>query len=262
MVQKNSGGLSQKMPVLFLGHGSPLNAIENNEFEKGWVKIASELPRPRAVLCVSAHWYTEKTSVTNIKAPGTIHDFYGFPEELNILEYNAPGAPELAKQIKEILQSVKTGLDNTRGLDHGTWVVLRRMYPKADIPVVQLAIDSTLSPKRQFELGRELAVLRKKGVLIIGSGNVVHNLMLMDMDSGPFSWAVEFDSFVKQSLVNGDTRALINIEKNRDFSRAHPTTEHYPPLLYALGAAEGEKPYFSVEKIFAGSLSMRCVVWK
>ena len=251
-----------KMPVVFIGHGSPMNAIEDNEFAKGWQGISANTPKPKAILCVSAHWYGEGTFVTSAKAPELIYDFYGFPEELYGIQYPAKGAPSLALKVKNVTKSVKVGMDETRGLDHGAWVVLSRMYPKADIPVVQLSIDGNLSPEKQYEMGRELSSLREEGVLILGSGNIVHNLNLLDYDAKPYAWAKNFDEFAAKSLKENDAGALFDWKGNKNGELAHPFEDHFVPLFYALGAAGGETPRFSVENIFAGSLSMRCAVFE
>jgi 4,5-DOPA dioxygenase extradiol len=255
------GNPLKKMPVLFIGHGSPMNAVEENSFVEGWRRIAKLLPKPKAILCVSAHWVTEGTGVTAIAKPKTIHDFYGFPEELYKIEYKARGSLELAKKIKGVVKSVPVDLDQEWGLDHGAWVPLKIMFPKADIPVVQLSLSADLSPEQHFKIGKELAPLRDEGVLVIGSGNCVHNLMRMEWDGEPFDWAVEFDRFVKDSLSTGNHKALVNYESHPKAKLAHPSNEHYLPLLYAIGAAENEKPQFFSEGIFAASLSMRCVAY-
>ena len=249
------------MPVLFIGHGSPMNAVELNVFVEGWKRIAKALPRPKAILCVSAHWVTEGTGTTAMPKPKTIHDFYGFPEELYGINYPAKGSPTLAKRIKILVKSVPVDLDQEWGLDHGTWVPLKIMFPKADIPVVQLSLNANLSPDRHYQIGKELAPLRDEGVLIIGSGNCVHNLMRMEWDGEPFDWAVDFDRFVKDNLSMGNHEALVNYEKHPRSKLAHPSNEHYLPLLYVIGAAGNDKPQFFSEGIFAASLSMRSVAY-
>lgn len=249
------------MPTLFIGHGSPMNAVEQNTFVEGWKRIAKALPRPKAILCVSAHWVTEGTGVTAMPKPKTIHDFYGFPEELYEINYPAKGSATLAKRIKALVKSVPVDLDQEWGLDHGTWVPLKIMFPKADIPVVQLSLNANLSPDQHYKIGTELALLRDEGVLIVGSGNCVHNLMRMEWDGEPFDWALDFDRFVKDSLSTGNHEALIHYENNPNAKLAHPSSEHYLPLLYTIGAAGNEKPQFFNEMIFAASLSMRCVAY-
>src|SRR3989338_4485672 len=190
----------QKMPVLFIGHGSPMNAIEKNEFSSSWGRLAGIIPRPKAILCISAHWLKEGSAVTAMRQPKTIHDFYGFPAKLYKARYPAKGLLSLAKEIKRSVKTVKVDLDHEWGLDHGTWSVLRNMYPKADIPVLQLSLDYQLSLDKLFKIGRELSGLRKRGVLIIGSGNLVNNLMVMNLGAKPYRWAVDFDNFVFDSL--------------------------------------------------------------
>jgi 4,5-DOPA dioxygenase extradiol len=252
---------NQKMPVLFIGHGSPMNAVEQNMFVEGWKRIAKTLPKPKAVLCVSAHWVTEGTGVTAMPKPKTIHDFYGFPEELYQIRYPAKGSMELAKRVQKLIQSVPVDLDLEWGLDHGTWVPLKILFPKADVPVVQLSLNANLSPKQHYAIGKELTPLREEGVLILGSGNCVHNLMRMDWDGEPFKWALDFDRFVKDSLSTRNDKALVDYESRADAKLAHPSNEHYLPLLYAIGAAGTDKPRFFNESIFAASLSMRCAAF-
>ncbi len=229
--------------------------------------VAEKIPKPKAILCVSAHWLSEGGSATTaMESPKTIHDFYGFPKELYEINFNAKGSPALAKQVKNLVKSVEVELDYSWGFDHGTWIVLRQMYPQASIPVVQLSVDMALPLQTQYNIGRELAPLRKEGVLIIGSGNLVHNLYEINTapNAKPFPWAVEFDEFVETSLENRDDEALINYEERKPkIARlAHPTDDHYRPLLYALGAAgEKEKPGFFSEGIFAASASMRSIAF-
>lgn len=249
------------MPVLFIGHGSPMNAIEKNDFSAGWKKIAQAIPKPNSILCISAHWMAEGTAVTGMEKPKTIHDFYGFPPKLYEQQYPAKGSPELAAKVKKLVKKEKVSLDSEWGLDHGTWSVLIQMYPKADIPVVQLSLNAYLSPEKHYQIGTELASLRKEGVLIIGSGNIVHNLMVMSPGAPPYAWAVEFDKFAKEKLEAKDSSSLINYSKEPSSRMAVPTNEHYLPLLYAMGASEGEKPRFFCEGFVYASLSMRCVAW-
>jgi len=250
-----------EMPVLFIGHGSPMNAIEKNEFSSGWKEIAQAIPKPSSILCISAHWMAEGTAATAMQAPKTIHDFYGFPPELYEQRYPAPGSPSLAKKLQSTIKTSKVSLDREWGLDHGTWSVLLQMYPRADIPAVQLSLNAYLSPEKHYEMGKELAPLREQGVLIIGSGNIVHNLMLMNPAGAPFKWAEEFDKFAKNALEARDHSALINYDSEPSARLAVPTNEHYLPLLYAAGAAGKEKPRFFNEKLFYASLSMRCAAW-
>ena len=249
------------IPALFVGHGSPENAIEDNEFSRNWKKLAHSIPRPESILCVSAHWELERTAVTAMDRPRTIHDFYGFQKELYEKEYNAPGSPELAKEIKQLIKTTDVALNHEWGLDHGTWSVLANMYPEADIQVVQLSIDDSLRPKELYQIGKEVSPLREKGVMIIASGNLVHNLMRMDPSTGPYDWAIEFDAFVKKNMETRDDGSLIDFSKQRTASYAHPSDEHYLPLLYVLGASEKELPQFFNEGIYAGSIGMRCAVY-
>lgn len=250
-----------RMPVLFVGHGSPMNAIEDNEFSRGWVEAARALPRPKAILCISAHWETRGLGVTAMERPRTIHDFGGFPPELYAKQYPAPGSPWLAQRVGEVVQAAPVMPDQRWGLDHGTWSVLCRMYPAADIPVVQLSLDRSQGPDFHFQLGCELQALRDEGVLILGSGNVVHNLRLVVWKGQPYDWAVEFDAQVRQWIVDGENDPLIHYEaQGRAAALSINSAEHYLPLLYVLGArSAGEPVSFFNEKLEAGSLSMRCI---
>ncbi len=251
-----------RMPVIFVGHGSPENAVEDNEYTRNWKILAAGIQRPKAILCVSAHWVDEgATFVTGQREPRTIHDFYGFPEELYRMQYNAPGSPAHAGAISKAVKTAHVRLDSAWGLDHGAWSVLANMYPLADIPVLQLSLDYDLPPEKHFAIGKELAAMREKGVLIIGSGNLVHNLRKAAFGAEPYGWALAFDSFVKDGMRRSDTDALVNFAENRDSAMAHPTSEHYLPLLYALGAAGEEEPQFFNEGIFASSIAMRCAVY-
>ncbi len=255
-----------KMPALFLGHGSPMNAIEENEFTKGFRKIGQEIPRPRAILCISAHWETRGTFVTSMAKPGTIHDFGGFPRALYEVQYPAPGDPELAMEIKNIVRKTVVGLDDQWGLDHGTWSVLRHLYPQADVPVVQLSLDHYQTAEYHYELAKELAPLREKGILIIGSGNMVHNLGLVAWDKLSaeefgYDWALEASSKMKGYILKNDHNALIDYQSlGKAFSLAIPTPEHYLPLLYALAVKdENETITFFNDKAVAGALTMTSV---
>ena len=250
-----------RMPVLFIGHGSPMNAIEDNEFSRGWIEAAESIPRPQAILCVSAHWETRGLGVTAMEKPRTIHDFGGFPPELYAKQYPAPGSPALARRAGEIIQSAPVVPDQRWGLDHGTWSVLCRMYPGADIPVVQLSLDRSHTSPFHYQVGRELRPLREEGVLIVGSGNIVHNLGLVEWEGEPFDWAVEFDTRIKNWILSEDHDPIVHYE-NQGLSAALSvnSAEHYLPLLYVLGVMQpGEPVAFFNEEIFAGSLSMRCV---
>jgi len=257
---------SEKMPVLFLGHGSPMNAIEENQFVTGFREIAKTLPRPNAILCVSAHWFTQGTKVTAMEMPRTIHDFSGFPKELYEVQYPAKGNIALAKETKELLSPVIVELDEKWGLDHGAWSVIKHLYPNADIPVVQLSIDYTKPAQIHFELAQKLNSLRHKGILIIGSGNIVHNLGLVDFkyfnkDNYGFDWAIEARETINNYLLEGNYQPLINYEKqSKAFQLAIPTPEHYLPLIYALGLQQkGENLTLFNDKLVAGSLSMTSV---
>lgn len=201
------------MPALFIGHGSPMNAIEDSEFSRAWAQTAQSLPKPKAILCVSAHWQTAGSRVTAMERPRTIYDFYGFPKALHEKRYPAPGSPELARMTQDMLGESRVAMDSEWGLDHGAWAVLCRMYPKADVPVVQLSLDENLSPALHYQLGRELRALRKKGALILGSGNIVHNLREIAWEDTAYDWALEFDARVKDLILSGDHQAIIDYPK-------------------------------------------------
>lgn len=256
----------QVMPVLFIGHGSPMNGIEDTEFSRRWTKMASEIPLPKAVLVVSAHWFTKGTRITAMDFPETIHDFGGFPKELFDVQYNAPGNPALAKETAELLHSANVELDHDWGLDHGTWTVIRHMYPEAQIPVLQLSIDYTKGPQYHYDLSKELSAFRKKGVLIIGSGNMVHNLRMVAWDrlndaEYAFDWATQINSKFKDLIANGDHNPLINYSSlGKEAMLAIPTPEHYLPLMYSLGL-KGKKDDVSFfnDKAVGGSLTMTSV---
>lgn len=257
---------TDKMPVLFLGHGSPMNAIEENEFVTGFRNLAKTLPQPNAILCISAHWYTKGTKVTAMEMPKTIHDFGGFPQALFDVQYPAKGSPELAIETKRILSPVEIELDETWGLDHGAWSVIKHLYPEANVPVIQLSIDYTKSGQYHFELAQKLQSLRHKGVLIIGSGNIVHNLRLIDFhnydkDNYGFDWAIEARQTINDYLLDGNFQPLINFEKmDRAIQLAIPTPDHYLPLLYTLGLKDkSEELSLFNDKLMAGSLSMTSV---
>lgn len=252
------------MPTLFIGHGSPMNAIEETVYATGWRETAASIPRPTAILCISAHWETEGSFVTAMTQPKTIHDFYGFPDALYQVQYPAPGSPELAERVRSMVSATAVRLDDAYswGLDHGAWSVLRRMYPEADIPVVQLSLDRTQHPRFHYELGRELAPLRREGVLIVGSGNIVHNLRLLQWNAvEPFSWAVQFDALATELILSGDHDRLVAYPALGEAARLSiPTNEHYLPLLYILGLQQpGEPVTFFSEGLTLGSISMRSV---
>jgi 4,5-DOPA dioxygenase extradiol len=260
---------SKRMPVLFIGHGSPMNVVQNNEFTKSLSELGKSLPKPKAILVISAHWLTEGTYVTCMEKPPTIHDFYGFPNELYAINYPAPGAREYAQLVIESVKSAKISCSNYWGLDHASWAVLRHMYPKADIPVFELSLDYSFNewhpkPLRyHYRLGSELAELRDRGVLIIGSGNIVHNLRMIDfeqIDAKPFKWAVEFDQKVKTDLIDGNHEALLDCENvDRTASYAVPTLDHYLPMVYVISLQRKNEPIiFTYEGFQNASISMRC----
>lgn len=257
------GENTEKMPVLFVGHGSPMYAIEENEFVAEWRNLSASMPRPKAILCISAHWETKGTFVTVAPIPPTIHDFGGFPRELYAVQYPAPGSPELAQKTKEIITTTPVGLDESWGLDHGAWSVVRNIYPEADIPIIEMSLDYTKGPKFHYELAKELSILRSKGVLIIGSGNIVHNLRLVAWDrmNEPdfgFDWAIQANDQIKLHILNHQHKSLIDyVALGREVSMAIPSPDHYLPLLYALAIqGENEKLKFFNDKAVMGSLTM------
>ncbi|WP_278035739.1 4,5-DOPA dioxygenase extradiol [Flavobacterium nitratireducens] len=257
---------TEKMPVLFLGHGSPMNAIEENQFVSGFRNMAKTLPQPNAILCISAHWFTKGTKVTAMEMPRTIHDFGGFPKELFAVQYPAKGNPDLAIATRELLLPTEVELDHEWGLDHGAWSVIKHLYPDANVPVIQLSIDYSKPAQYHFELAQKLSSLRHKGILIVGSGNIVHNLRLvdfynMDKDNYGYDWAVEARATVNDYLLDGNFQALIDYEKQgRAFQLAIPTPDHYLPLIYTLGLKEKQEELSLFnDKLLAGSLSMTSV---
>ena len=255
-----------KMPVLFLGHGSPMNAIEENEFVAGFRNIGQTIQKPNAILCVSAHWETKGTFVTAMQNPPTIHDFGGFPKELFEVQYPAPGNPDLARETKSLIKKTEVGLDDKWGLDHGAWSVIKHLYPEADIPVIQMSLDYHQTPQYHYELAKEIKSLREKGVLIIGSGNMVHNLRMvawdkLNADPFGFDWAIEANEKMKKHILDGDHQPLINFRsQGKSFDLAIPTPEHYLPLLYSLALQDknDEVSLFN-DKAVAGSLTMTSV---
>lgn len=254
------------MPVLFLGHGSPMNAIEENEFVEGFRNCATSIPKPTAILCVSAHWETRGTFVTAMEQPSTIHDFGGFPKALFDVQYPAPGSPQLANETKSLITTATIEFDHHWGLDHGAWSVIKHLYPKADVPVIQMSLDYDKTPQYHYDLAKELAPLREKGVLIIGSGNMVHNLREVawdkfDADDYAYDWALEASDAMKQSILNGDHKQLINYRNHgKAFELAIPTPEHFLPLLYAMALKEeNEDVRLFNDKAVAGSLTMTSV---
>lgn len=263
---KRLGEEEEKMPVLFIGHGSPMNAIEDNAFSKRWQQMGKEIPRPKAVVVVSAHWLTKGTMVTAMPNPKTIHDFGGFPQTLFDVQYPAPGNPELANEIQKLITNPTVELDHDWGLDHGTWSVVKHMYPNADIPVLQLSIDYYKPAAYHYELAKQLLALRKKGVLIIGSGNMVHNLRMVAWNklSEPeygFDWALEMNAVFKNKIENGLHKELIQYEKlHKAATLAIPTPDHYYPLLYILALqTDNDKVAFFNDKAVGGSLTMTSV---
>jgi 4,5-DOPA dioxygenase extradiol len=257
---------SDQMPILFFGHGSPMNAIEENEFVEGFRNSVKDIPSPKAILCISAHWETRGTFVTAMETPKTIHDFGGFPPELYQVQYPAPGSPEWAMETKQIITQTSVGLNYDWGLDHGTWSVVKHLYPQADVPIFQLSLDYTQSPIYHFELARQMAELRQKGVLIIGSGNMVHNLRLLDWnnmqtDDFAFDWAREANEKMKTLILQNDFKSLTQYQSlGKAFQMSIPTPEHFLPLLYILALKkEQDSISFFNDKAVAGSLTMTSV---
>lgn len=257
---------TNKMPVLFLGHGSPMNAIEDNEFTQGWKEIAQTFPKPKAIVCVSAHWETRGTFLTAMEDPSTIHDFGGFPMELFEVQYPAPGSPELAIMTKSLINKTEVELDQKWGLDHGAWSIIKHLYPDADVPVIEMSLNYAQTPQHHYELAKELSALREKGVLIIGSGNMVHNLGLLAWDklNSPeygFDWAIEANEKMKNYIQDGDHEQLINFRsQGKAFDLAIPTPEHFLPLIYTLALRDkNEEVHIFNDKAIAGSLTMTSV---
>lgn len=256
---------SVKMPVLFIGHGSPMNAIEENEFVSGFRNVAKDILKPKAILCISAHWETQGTWVTAMEQPATIHDFGGFPPALFAVNYPAPGSPELALHTQELITKTEVGLDHKWGLDHGAWSVIKHLYPSADIPVIQMSLDYTQTPRDHYEIAQQLSSLRHRGVLIIGSGNMVHNLRMVAWnrlsDTFGYDWALKANEKMKTLILQGDHQPLINFRsQGQEFDLAIPTPEHYLPLLYAL-ALQDKKDDITLfnDQAVAGSLTMTSV---
>jgi 4,5-DOPA dioxygenase extradiol len=259
-------GKTEPMPVLFMGHGSPMNAIEENEFVRGWQEVGKTLPKPNAILCISAHWETRGTLVTAMEKPPTIHDFGGFPQRLFEVEYPAPGSPELALETQRAITKTAVGMDHKWGLDHGCWSVVRHLYPSADVPVIQMSLDYYQAPQYHYDLGRELASLRKRGVLIVGSGNMVHNLQRVAWDklNEPgfgYDWAIEASEKMKACILDNDHQRLIDFKsQGKAFDLSIPTPEHFLPLLYILALKSGdERLSIFNDKAVAGSLTMTSV---
>jgi 4,5-DOPA dioxygenase extradiol len=252
------------LPAVFFGHGNPMNALAVNGYTEAWRRMGEETPRPRAILAISAHWFVPQTGVTVMTAPRTIHDFGGFPRELYQVQYPAPGDPDLARRVAKLLAPLDVNLDETWGLDHGTWSVLRHAYPAADIPVVQLSIDQRAPASFHFDLGRRLAPLRAEGVLIAASGNLVHNLRAYDWGGeahGPYDWAARFERRARALIEAGEFQPLVEYGNlGADAALAIPTPDHYLPLLYVLGARQPADPIaFPVEGVDGGSVSMLAV---
>lgn len=261
-----SFGATDRMPVLFVGHGNPMNAITVNSYSKTWAEMGRKLPLPKAILCISAHWLTNNgTSVAVTAKPTTIHDFGGFPDELFAVQYPAPGAPDYAKMAISAITSTKVHEDTEWGLDHGAWSVLKNMYPQANVPIFQMSIDYGKSTQYHYNLAKELAVLRNKGVLIVASGNIVHNLGMVSWgDNGKkYDWAIEFDTMVKKSIEDNNPTSLIDYQKlGKIASLAHPSNDHYLPLLYAAGLRSKTDAFqFFNDTFDLGSISMRSVIF-
>lgn len=255
--------INKKMPVVFLGHGSPMNAIEENNYTKMLNQLAIDLPKPKGIVMISAHWMTEGTWVTGQNHPKTIHDFYGFPEKLFQVQYPAPGDRDLAEKIKKQMQDFKINIDQEMwGFDHGMWAVLKHMYPKANIPTVQISLNMSGAPNYHYRIGQQLAYLRHEGYLIVGSGNIVHNLRQLSWEDGAvaYTWAIEFDEWVKAQIVDRNFAALQTEFLNSSSGKLSvPTLEHYLPMLYVLGASDShDQVKFIFEEIQNASISMRC----
>ncbi|CAI2717576.1 4,5-DOPA dioxygenase extradiol [Nitrospina watsonii] len=260
-MNKTTNPRQSRLPALFLGHGSPMNVIEKNPFGIGWELLGKSLAKPRAILSISAHWETNGTYVTAMQQPRTIHDFGNFPQALHEFQYPAPGSPELANRIQSLVTRTTVLPDLAWGLDHGTWSVLSWMFPQADIPVVQLSLNRNLSPQGHYEIGRELKPLREEGVLILGSGNIVHNLDFFDPNpsTSPYPWAASFDESIKQFLLKNDHESILNFDHLGETARLSvPTPEHFLPLIYIIAMQDKtERITFPVEGVVAGAASMR-----
>jgi 4,5-DOPA dioxygenase extradiol len=255
---------AQQMPVLFIGHGSPMNIIYKNEYTKSLQKLGTTLPRPVAILVVSAHWLTKGTFVCSAEKPEQIYDFYGFPDELYNVKYHPPGARITAESISNELKTENIQIDAKWGIDHASWAVLIHMYPKADVPVFEMSLDVLKNEKEHYSLGKKLSYLRRKNILILGSGNIVHNLRQIDFDekANPFPWAIEFDEYIKDALLRKDHDRLLRYKELSPVSRlAVPTNDHYVPFLYSAALQEeNEQIEFVHEGIQNGSMSMRCFI--
>ena len=254
-----------KMPVLFVGHGSPMNAIEDNNYSRTWKKMADGIPKPEVILSVSAHWYTKETKILNAETPKTIYDMVGFPKELYEVRYNTTGSPRVA-EVSRGLISRETQYDNSWGIDHGTWSVLVHMYPDGDIPVFQISIDADASPEAHYTIGKELRALKDQGVLLFGTGNIVHNLRLVDWNKAGegFSWAYEFDEYIYENIMKKNHEAILKFNELGNIARlAVPTPDHFYPLLYVLGATdESDSIRVYNKSCELGSLSMTAYIWQ
>lgn len=254
-----------KMPVIFVGHGSPMNAIEDNDYSRTWKTIATKIPKPKVIISISAHWFTKGTKIMNEEEPKTIYDMYGFPKELYEIVYNPPGCPTVAKKCKEMI-SKDTEYDNSWGVDHGTWSVLVHMYPERDIPVFQISVDAYAPPEAHYKIGKELRALREEGALIFGTGNIVHNLRLVDWHMGTkgFDWAYEFDDYIYENIIRKNHADILKYkEKCVAAKEAVPTPDHFYPLLYVLGAVEEEDKVSVFNKSCElGSLTMTSYLWE
>jgi 4,5-DOPA dioxygenase extradiol len=256
--------MRERMPAIFFGHGNPMNALLKNEYTSAWVTVGRSIPRPRAILSVSAHWFVPVTAATAMKSPPTIHDFGGFPRQLYEMQYPAPGSPGLANRVRQLLAPLQVILDESWGLDHGTWSVLCHVFPSAEIPVIQLSIDETQAPAYHYDIGKKLRTLRDEGILVMGSGDIVHNLHTYawgNHPTEPYEWAVRFEARARELIVSGEHTPLIDYESGgEDAALSVPTPEHYLPLLYVLGTAfEGERITFPVQGVDGGSVSMLAV---
>jgi 4,5-DOPA dioxygenase extradiol len=254
-----------KMPVIFVGHGSPMNAIEDNEYSRTWRSLGDRIPRPEVIISISAHWYTRGTKIMNEEEPRTIYDMYGFPKELYEIVYDAPGSPGLARAAKELIAK-ETEYDNSWGIDHGTWSVLVHMYPERDVPLFQISIDAYAPPETHYKMGKELKALREEGVLLLGSGNIVHNLRLVDwhQKNKGFDWAYEFDDYIYGNILNNNHEPIIKYDELGDVAKlAVPTPDHFYPLLYILGASdEGDRVSVFNKSCELGSLTMTGYLWE
>lgn len=254
-----------RTPMLFIGHGSPMNAITNNEITQSWKHIATQFTKPKAILAISAHWYQDKTAIQDNVEPKQIYDMYGFPEKLYQLKYPVQGSQSLSQKVQQLLLEDKIIVDNSWGIDHGVWSILTHIYPQADIPVVQLSINRQLSPQQMYQIGKKLAILRQQGFLILASGNIVHNLSLLNWQqpSQGEEWAIQFDQWVSQQVLTRNIEELFHYSQQKNAKLAVPTAEHFAPLFYCLGAADPEDKIQVFNQSYAmGSLSMTSYLWQ